>query len=358
MNYKILAINPGSTSTKVSLYENDKMIFIENIKHTTEELGKFNDILEQTSFRANAVNSALKKHNINLSEISAVAGRGGYLPNLLSGGYIVTETILDTILHGELRSHASNLGALIANEIAKPLGIKAYIYDAVMASELPEVAKITGMPEIRKQSICHVLNSKAMSRKVAKNHGKTYDQMRLIVVHLGGGISVTAHAGGKIIEALGDDSGPFFAPERSGMVPVSDIIDLCYSGKFSKKEMLGKVRGNGGLKAYLGTADGLELENMVAGGNEKAKLVLEAMAYGIAKGIGELSTVLMGKIDYIVITGGLARFKLLVDLISERVSWIAPVEIEPGEDEMEALSLGTLRILKGEETAREYAGKK
>ena len=354
MNCKILAINPGSTSTKVSLYENEKMIFIENIKHTTEELSKFNDILEQTDFRVNKINSVLEKHNINLPEISAVAGRGGYLPNLLSGGYIVTEPMLDTILHGELRSHASNLGALIANEIAKPLGVNAYIYDAVMASELPEIAKITGMPEIHKQSICHVLNSKAMSRKVAKKHGTTYEQLRLIVIHLGGGISVTAHVNGKIIEALGDDSGPFFAPERSGMVPVSDIIDLCYSGKYTRKEMHSKVRGNGGLKAYLGTSDGLELENMVSGGNEKAKIVLEAMAYGIAKGIGELSTVLAGKIDYIVITGGLARFKLLVNMITERVSWIAPIEIEPGEDEMEALSLGTLRILKGEEKAREY----
>jgi butyrate kinase len=247
------------------------------------------------------------------------------MPNMHTGGYLVTEVMTETILHDNIPMHASNLGALIAYEIAKPLRINAYIYDAVTANELPEIAIVTGIPEIRKKGMCHVLNSRAMSRKVAKKHGKKYEDLRLIVAHLGGGISISAHENGKIIEALGDDSGPHFAPERSGIVPLMDIIDLCYSGKYTKKEMQTKVRGNGGLKAYFGTADGLELENLVKGGNEQAKFMFEAMAYQIAKGIGELAPVLMGKIDFIVLTGGLARFKMFVDQIVERISWIAKV---------------------------------
>jgi butyrate kinase len=233
MSYKILAVNPGSTSTKASLYENEKMLFSENIKHTAEELGKYESIQEQTGFRARAVHSLLEKHGAALSEISAVAGRGGLLPNMLGGGYLVTETMTRTILSGNVSPHASNLGALIAIEIAKPLGINAYIYDAVTANEFPEIAIVTGIPEIRKQSMCHVLNAKAMSRKVAKKHGREYEQLRLVVVHLGGGISISAHENGKIIDALGDDSGPFFAPERSGAAPLLNIIDMCYSGKYT-----------------------------------------------------------------------------------------------------------------------------
>jgi butyrate kinase len=354
MNYRILAVNPGSTSTKASLYENEKMLFLENLKHTAEDLGKYESLTDQAGFRAETVHSLLEKHGVALSEISAVAGRGGLLPNMLGGGYLVTETMTSAILQGDIPYHASNLGALIALEMAKPLGINAYIYDAVTANEFPEIAIVTGIPEIRRQSMCHVLNAKAMSRKVAKKHGREYEQLRLIVVHLGGGVSISAHENGKIIDALGDDSGPFFAPERSGAIPTLSVIEMCYSGKYTKKEMLLKVRGNGGLKAYFGTADGLELENMANGGDEKAKFMLQAMAYQIAKGIGEMAAVLNGKVDFIVLTGGLARFKMLTSWIAGRSGWIAPVEIEPGEDEMESLSLGVLRILKGEEKAKEY----
>ena len=352
MSYKILSINPGSTSTKIAVYEDENKIFTENVNHPDEELNQFEDILDQAELRAEAINTALLKHNVKLSELSAVVGRGGLLPNILGGGYRVTEAMIDA-LHDLEAPHASNLGALLASEIAEPLGINAYIYDAVTSNEFPEIAIVTGMPNVRRQSMCHVLNMKAMSRKVAKKYGKVYEDLRLLVAHLGGGVSISAHENGKIIDSIGDDSGPF-APERSGSVPLFYVIDMCYSGKYNKKEMSSKIRGKGGLKAYFGTADCREIEKMIEEGNEQAKLMYEAMAYQIAKGIGQLSTVLMGKVDYVILTGGLANSKMLTSMIAERVSSIAPVEIAPGEDEMEALTFGTLRILKGEETAREY----
>ncbi|MCL1982959.1 MAG: butyrate kinase [Clostridiales bacterium] len=354
MNYKILAVNPGSTSTKVSVYENEDRVFSENVEHPIDELGKFEDILNQVEYRLKAIHAVLSKHGIKLAEISGVAGRGGLLPNMLGGGYLVTGDMTDAIRAGEAVPHASNMGALLASEFAKPLGINAYIYDAVTASEMPEIAMVTGIPEVRKQSMCHVLNMKAMSRKVAKKHGKAYEDLNLIVTHLGGGVSISAHAGGKIIDNLGDDSGLFFAPERSGCVPMWSIIDMCFSGKYTLKEIRKKVRGNGGLMGYFGTSDCRMVEKMIADGDQQAKLVYDAMAYSIAKGIGQLAPVLYGKIDYIILTGGLANSKMLTSQIAERVRFLAPVEIEPGEDEMEALSLGILRILRGEETAKEY----
>jgi butyrate kinase len=353
MNYKILAINPGSTSTKISLYENENPLFSENISHSTVELAGFDDILDQSGLRAQIINSTLLKHNVSLSELSAVVGRGGLLPNIVAGGYLVNEAMKDALYEAALAPHASNLGALLAAEIAEPLGINAYIYDAVTSSEFPEIAIITGFPDVRRQPMCHVLNMKAMSRKVAKKYGKTYEELRLLVAHLGGGISISAHEGGRIIDSIGDDAGPF-APERSGSVPLLNVIDMCYSGQYNKKEMSNKIRGQGGLKAYFGTADCQEIEKMIEEGDGEAKRIYEAMGYQVAKGIGQMGPVLSGKVDYVILTGGLANSKMLTDIIAERVSSIAPVEIAPGEDEMEALSLGTLRILRGEETAKVY----
>ncbi|MCL1808434.1 MAG: butyrate kinase [Clostridiales bacterium] len=355
MKDKVLVVNPGSTSTKIALYENENRVFAENIEHPTEDLNGFDDILEQKGYRAEAIHSFLSRNNIEPSELMAVAGRGGLLLGMESGGYLVTEEMTLAIQQGRVAAnHASNLGPLIAYEIAKPLGIDAYIYDAVTANEFPEIAIVTGIPEVRKQSMCHVLNMKAMSRKVAKNKGRAYEDLRLIVVHLGGGVSVSAHIGGRIVDAIGDDSGPYFAPERSGGVPIMNIVDMCFSGKYTKKEIAVKIRGKGGLSAYFGTSDCRAVEKMIADGDEKAKLMYEAMAYQIAKGIGQLSPVLSGKIDYVILTGGLANSKLLTGMIKEYVDWIAPVVIEPGEDEMEALALGALRIAKGEEKAKAY----
>ena len=282
-----------------------------------------------------------------------MVGRGGLLPNLHAGGYLVNPHMKEALLGGQASPHASNLGALLAYEIAEPLGIPSYIYDAVMADEFEEIAKVTGLPDVQRQSMCHVLNMKAMSRKVAEKHGKRYEDMTLLVAHLGGGISIGIHKGGKIIDAIRDDAGPF-SPERSGSIPLLYIVDMCYSGIYNRKEMIKRIRGMGGLKAHLGTADCRRIEKMIESGDERAKLLYEAQAYQVAKGIGELAPVVSGKVDYIILTGGVAYSKMMTDMIKERVEFIAPVEIMPGEDEMEALALGALRILRGEETAQEY----
>jgi butyrate kinase len=348
MGFSILAVNPGSTSTKIALYENEAQVFFEQAEHSDEDFAGYSDVLDQLDFRLEVIHTVLSKHRIDLSRLSAVVGRGGLLPPVNAGGYLVNERLKNVILSGKLSPHASNLGALLADRIAAPLGIPAYIYDSVSSHEFREIAMITGIPEFLRHSQCHVLNSKAMSRKVAEKHGRRYEELNLIVAHLGGGISISAHEKGRIIDAIGDDAGPF-SPERTGSLPLLYIVDLCYSGQYTKREMVRKIRGMGGIKALLGTHDCRLVEKMIAEGNEKAKLVYEAEAYQIAKGIGELTPVLSGNIDYIVLTGGLAHSAMMTGMIAERVRFIAPVEIMPGEVEMEALAYGALRILRGEE---------
>lgn len=349
MSFSILAINPGSTSTKIALYEDEALLFFEQAEHSDEDFAGFSDILEQLDFRLEVIHSILAKHQADLSKLSAVVGRGGILPPVNAGGYLVNEKLKSVILSGNLSPHASNLGALLADRIAAPLHIPAYIYDSVSSHEFLEIAMITGIPEYQRHSQCHVLNSKAMGRKTAAKHGKRYEDLNLIVAHLGGGISISVHEKGRIVDAISDDAGPF-SPERTGSLPLLYIVDLCYSGQYTKKEMVRKIRGMGGIKAHLGTHDCRLVEKMISEGSEKAKLVYEAEAYQIAKGIGELAPVLNGKIDYIILTGGMANSKMMTEMISERVQYIAPVEIMPGEVEMEALAFGALRLLRGEES--------
>ena len=260
-----------------------------------------------------------------------------------------------TIESGKLISHASNLGALMAWEIAGPLKIPAIIYDAVSADHLSEVARITGIPEIRRESFCHVLNSRAMARRYAESQGKTYEEMRLLVAHLGGGISVSAHLCGSIVDVITDDGGPF-SPERAGSIPILYIIDMCFSGKYTKEEVIRKQRGNGGLKALLGTSDCREIERRIEQGDEYAKLCYQAQAYQIAKGIGNLAPALDCKIDAIILTGGVAYSKMLTGMVARYTEALAPVVVMPGENEMSSLALGMLRILRGEEQAAEYLG--
>jgi butyrate kinase len=261
--------------------------------------------------------------------------------------------MVDRVENRPIMEHASNLAAPIAYGIAKKVGIPSYIYDCVMADELPDIARISGMPDIPRTSSSHVLNTRAMAIKAANNRGMKYEKMNIIVAHLGGGISINVHEKGRIIDLVSDDEGPF-SPERAGRVPCRDLINLCYSGKFDKKTMQRKLRGNGGLRAYLNTIDAREVEQMIEEGNEEAKLVYEAMAYQIAKGIGELATVIEGNVDAIILTGGIAYSKMLTDWIVKRVKFIAPVEILAGENEMESLAFGALRVLRGEESARQY----
>lgn len=353
MSYKILAINPGSTSTKIALYENEKEIFCKTLDHPAEEVEKYNKVADQFDMRKEIVLSFLKDNGYEVTELSAVVGRGGMVPSVKSGAYKVNELMADRLKNKPVVEHASNLGALIAYEIANSIGVSAYIYDSVRVDELNDIARISGMPEIPRTSTSHALNSRAMAMKVAKKQDKKYSDMNFVVAHLGGGISVSVHEKGRMVDILADDEGPF-SPERAGKVPCNSLIELCYSGDFDKNTMKKKLRGNGGLKAYLNTVDVREVLKMIENGDENAKLILEAMTYQVAKGIGELATVVEGKVDAIVITGGIAYSEVITSLIKKRVEFIAPVEIMPGENEMESLALGTLRVLNGEEEAKEY----
>lgn len=353
MSYKILAINPGSTSTKIALYENDKEIFCKTLDHPAEEVEKYNKVADQFDMRKEIVLSFLKENGYEVTELSAVVGRGGMVPSVKSGAYKVNELMADRLKNNPVIEHASNLGALIAYEIVNSIGVSAYIYDSVRVDELKDIARISGMPEIPRTSTSHALNSRAMAMKVAKKYGKKYSDMNFVVAHLGGGISVSVHEKGRMVDILADDEGPF-SPERAGKIPCNSLIELCYSGKYDKNTMKKKLRGNGGLKAYLNTVDVREVLKMLENGDENAKLILEAMTYQVAKGIGELSTVVEGKVDAIVITGGIAYSDVITSLIKKRVEFIAPVEVMPGENEMESLALGTLRVLNGEEEAKEY----
>ncbi len=353
MSYKILAINPGSTSTKLALYEDEKKILSETLDHPVEEIEKYERVQDQFEMRKEAVLSFLNDNNFDVKELSAVVGRGGLLPPVQSGAYEVNEVMVDRLKNNPVVEHASNLGALIAYEIAKPLNILACIYDSVAVDEMSDIARISGMPDIPRVSFSHALNSRAMAMKVAKKFEREYKDMNFIVAHLGGGISLSAHKKGKMVDIISDDEGPF-SPERAGRVPCKKLIDLCYSGKFDKRTMHKKLRGKGGVSAYLNTLDAREVEKMIADGNEEARLVYEAMAYQIAKGIGDLATVVEGDVDAIVITGGIAYSDMMTSWIKRRVKFIAPVEIMPGENELESLALGALRVLKSEEKARNY----
>lgn len=353
MSYRILAINPGSTSTKIAMYEEEQEVFSRNLDHPAKEIEKYHKVTEQFGMRKEAILSVLKENGLDIREVSAVVGRGGMVPKVKSGAYIVNETMVSRLKDAPVVEHASNLGALLAYEIANENGVMAYIYDSVRVDEMNDLARISGFSEIPRTSTTHALNSRAMAMKVAKKYGKTYPEMNFVVAHLGGGISVSVHEKGQIVDVIADDEGPF-SPERAGRVPCKELIDLCYSGKYDLRTMQKKLRGNGGLKGYLDTTDVREVIKRIEDGDDNARLILEAMAYQVAKGIGELATVVYGRVDAIIITGGIAYSSLITSWIEKRVSYIAPVEIMPGENEMESLASGTLRVLRGEEEAREY----
>lgn len=353
MSYKILAINPGSTSTKIALYEDEREIMTNTLDHPVEILEKYGKIVDQFQMRKEVVLTFLKQNDYNINMLDAIVGRGGMLPAVKSGAYKVNELMVDRLKNRPVQEHASNLGALIAYEIANLIKKPAYIYDSVKVDELKPIARISGMPAIPRTSTSHVLNSRAMAIKVAKKYNKKYSDMNFVIAHMGGGVSLSVYERGYLVDVIADDEGPF-SPERSGRVHCRALVDLCFSGKYDKKTVSRMLSGNGGLKAYLGTVDARKVEKMISEGNKKAKLVYEAMAYQIAKGIGELSTVVEGKVDAIILTGGIAYSRMITEWIKKRVEFIAPVEIIPGENEMESLALGALRVLRGEEMAYEY----
>ena len=354
MNYRILAINPGSTSTKIAVYDNEEQILVKGIDHPSDEIAKYDRVQDQFDMRKEEVLKVLSDNNIGIDTLSAVVGRGGLLPPVKSGAYLVNDEMIDRLKNRPVLEHASNLGAIISYEIAKPLGVNAYIYDSVAVDELIDVARLSGLKGMDRDCLSHALNSRAMAIKYAKNNDKSYSDLNLIVAHLGGGITVSVHEKGRMIDIVSDDEGSF-SPERSGRVPCKKLIDTCFSGKYTHKEMLKMIRGKGGIVSYLNTVDVREVEAMVNEGNEEAKLVHEAMAYQVSKAIGELATVVEGKVDAIVITGGIAHSKTMTSNIKKRVEFISHVEIMAGENELESLSLGTLRVLTGEEKAREYS---
>lgn len=353
MNYKILVINPGSTSTKIAMFQDKDILFNVNISHSDEELNQFAKISDQFDFRKDCILKAVEDAGYSPTELDAVVGRGGQIPNIEGGGYFVNDALKKVLSGDEILPHASNLGGLIADAIAAPLGKPAYIYDAIGTDEITDVARITGIPEVKRQPFCHVLNTKAMGRRFAESVGKPYESLNLLIAHLGGGISISAHQNGRIIDVISDDGGPF-SPERAGSFPMMYLVDICYSSKYSKTELSRRLRGNGGMKAYLGTANCQEIEKRIQTGDEYAKLIYEAQAYQIAKGIGNLLPVFKTKVDRVILTGGIAYSEMLTQMVKEYVEPLAPITVLPGEHEMEALALGAYRILRGEESAKTY----
>lgn len=354
MREYVLAINPGSTSTKVALFKGSENVLQKNLDHSSEELAGFKDIADQYEYRRDMIAAWMEAEGYHPDQLVAVVGRGGLLKSMPSGTYLVTEPMMADLRIGVQGDHASNLGGLIAHGIAVMAQIPAYIVDPVAVDEFEDIARISGMPEIQRKSLAHALNVRAVAFNAAKDLGRSLDEMNLVVAHLGGGISIVPLKKGKMVDANNaNEMGPF-SPERTGSLPVGDLVKLCYSGKYTADEMKQKIRGKGGLVAYLGTNDAREVLKMIEGGDANAKLIFEAMGYQIAKEIGAMATVLKGEIDAIILTGGVAYSKYLTDFITERVSFIAPVIIKPGEDEMWALNEGVLRIMSGQEKAKIY----
>ncbi|MDW7670105.1 MAG: butyrate kinase [Bacillota bacterium] len=353
--FRILAINPGSTSTKIAIYDNEKPLFEEVLRHSAEETAQYKSIFDQYSFRKDVILETLSQKDINITKLAAVVGRGGLLHPIPGGTYRVNETMLEDLKKGVQGEHASNLGGVLAHEIAAQLNIPAFIVDPVVVDEMGPEARYSGNPELPRKSIFHALNQKAVGRRAAHDMGKRYEEARLIVAHLGGGISVGAHQRGRVIDVNNalDGDGPF-SPERSGGVPAGELMRTCFSGKLSQQELYRQIVGQGGLVAYLNTNDGREVVARIKDGDKKAEMVYRAMAYQVAKEIGSCAAVMKGHVDAIVLTGGLAYDELLTGWISDQISFISRVHIYPGEDEMIALTEGALRILRGEEDAKHY----
>jgi len=352
---RILVINPGATSTKFAVFEEKKLLFKKTVEHSANDLKKFERIFDQFEYRLQLILEALDEENIKLDTPSAVVGRGGLLKPLAGGTYEVNEKMIGDLEKAERGEHASNLGAVMANNLGKQLGIPSYIVDPVSVDEMEPVARISGLPDLERISLSHALNMKAVAHKVAKELGKKYEKVNFVVAHLGTGVSVTPHKKGKMVDVNNaKEEGPF-SPDRCGGLPANQLVKLCYSGKYTFQEMKEKLSNKGGIYAYLGTTDLRKVEAMASQGNKQAELILDALAYQVAKEIGAMSAVLEGQVDRIILTGGMAHSQRIVNDIIRRVKFIAPVVIVPGEEELEALALGALRVLWGEEKAKIYS---
>lgn len=355
MSVKSLIINPGSTSTKIGVFEDETLLFEETLRHSTEEIQQYATIVDQKDFRKDIIINLLKEKNFDLHSLGMVVGRGGMLKPIVSGTYEVSDELLHDLQIGKQGQHASNLGGILAREIADSIGAPAFIVDPVVVDELMPAARYSGVEEIPRISVFHALNQKAVAKRYAKEIGKPYEELRLIVVHMGGGVSVGAHEGGRVIDVFNAlDGDGAFSPERAGAVPSGALIKMCFSGQFTEKEVYSKIVGKGGFNSYLGTNDMREVEKMVDAGDKKAEALREAFILQMTKDIGSMACVLNGKVDRIIVTGGIAYDQYVVNALKEKAEWIAPFTVYPGEDELLALVQGGLRVMNGEEKAMKY----
>ena len=355
MSIKSLIINPGSTSTKIGVFEDETLLFDETLRHSTEEIAQYATIADQKDFRKNIILNLLKEKDFDIKSLGMVVGRGGMLKPIPGGTYAVTDDLLHDLEIGKQGQHASNLGGMLAREIGDEIGVPSFIVDPVVVDEMCDLARYSGVPELPRTSVFHALNQKAVAKRYAKENNKNYADLNLIVVHMGGGVSVGAHANGKVVDVFNAlDGDGAFSPERAGAAPVGALIKMCFSGEYTEKEIYKKFVGGGGLNAYLGTNDMRDVEKMVNEGDAKAKEVRDAFVFQVSKNIGSMATVLNGKVDAIVVTGGIAYDKGVVAGLKERAEWIAPFTVYPGEDELLALVQGGLRVMNKEEEAMVY----
>lgn len=355
MSYKLLIINPGSTSTKIGVYEDEKELFEETLRHTNEEIKRYDTIYDQFGFRKEVILNVLKEKNFDIKTLNAIVGRGGMLKPVEGGTYAVNDAMVEDLKVGVQGPHASNLGGIIARSIGDELNVPSFIVDPVVTDELADVARLSGMPEIPRKSKFHALNQKAVAKRYGKESGKGYENLNLVVVHMGGGVSVGAHDHGRIVDVNNtlDGDGPF-SPERAGSVPAGDLIKMCFSGKYSEAEVYSKIVGKGGFVGYLNTNDVKGVIDKMEAGDKECEAIYKAFVYQIGKSIGEMSAALEGKVDQIIFTGGIAYSPTLVPDLKAKVDWIAPVTVYAGEDELLALAQGAIRVLDGEEEAKVY----
>ncbi len=355
MSIKSLIINPGSTSTKIGVFEDETLLFEETLRHSTEEIAQYASIVDQKDFRKQIILDLLKEKDFDIHSLQVVVGRGGMLKPIPGGTYPVNDELLADLKVGVQGQHASNLGGILAREIADSIGVPSYIVDPVVVDELMPISRYSGVPELPRTSVFHALNQKAVAKRYAKEQGVPYESLNLIVVHMGGGVSVGAHEKGRVVDVFNAlDGDGAFSPERAGGAPSGALIKMCFSGQYTEKEVYKKFVGAGGFNAYCGTNDMRDVEKMVQNGDEKAAEVREAFILQVAKDIGSMACVLKGKIDQIVITGGIAYDKVVVAGLKERAGFLAPVTVYPGEDELLALAQGALRVMNGEEKAMVY----
>lgn len=354
MAIKSLIINPGSTSTKIGVFEDETLLFEETLRHSTEEIAQYASIVDQKDFRKNIILDLMKEKDFDIKSLDMIVGRGGMLKPIPGGTYEVTPDLLEDLKIGKQGQHASNLGGILAREIADEIGVKAFIVDPVVVDEMMPAARYSGVPELPRKSVLHALNQKAVAKRYAKENGKKYEELNLIVVHMGGGVSVGAHLNGKIVDVFNAlDGDGAFSPERAGGVPTGGLIKMCFSGEYTEKEVYKKIVGNGGLNAYLHTNDMRDVIKM-SETDAYAKEVQDAFVLQVSKDIGSMACVLKGKVDSIIVTGGIAYNQGIVDALKEAAGFIAPFTVYAGEDELLALVQGGLRVMNGEEEAMVY----